>query len=86
MALNGAYQRMFYMCFSSFLVCVHVFRFCRVLIVDFDVHHGDGVQEAFYEDPRYSDIGFFLRGVSWDLQYYSFLHSSINWLRDYLIF
>ena len=23
----------------------------RVLIVDFDVHHGNGTQEAFYEDP-----------------------------------
>ena len=24
----------------------------RVLIVDFDVHHGNGTQEAFYEDDR----------------------------------
>ena len=24
----------------------------RVLIVDFDVHHGNGTQDAFYEDPR----------------------------------
>ncbi|MFO0954772.1 MAG: histone deacetylase [Isosphaeraceae bacterium] len=24
----------------------------RVLIVDFDVHHGNGTQEIFYEDPR----------------------------------
>ena len=24
----------------------------RVLIVDFDVHHGQGVQRAFFEDPR----------------------------------
>lgn len=24
----------------------------RVLIVDWDVHHGNGTQEAFYEDPR----------------------------------
>lgn len=24
----------------------------RVLIVDFDVHHGNGTQEAFYDDPR----------------------------------
>jgi acetoin utilization deacetylase AcuC-like enzyme len=27
----------------------------RVLIVDFDVHHGNGTQEIFYDDPR---IGF----------------------------
>jgi len=24
----------------------------RILIVDFDVHHGNGTQEAFYEEPR----------------------------------
>ena len=24
----------------------------RVAYVDIDVHHGDGVQAAFYEDPR----------------------------------
>jgi acetoin utilization deacetylase AcuC-like enzyme len=25
----------------------------RVLIVDWDVHHGNGTQEIFYADPRY---------------------------------
>lgn len=24
----------------------------RILIVDWDVHHGQGVQYAFYNDPR----------------------------------
>ncbi len=24
----------------------------RVAIIDFDVHHGNGIQEAFYDDPR----------------------------------
>ncbi|MCK4722991.1 MAG: histone deacetylase, partial [Dehalococcoidia bacterium] len=24
----------------------------RILIVDFDVHHGNGTQDTFYEDPR----------------------------------
>lgn len=24
----------------------------RVLIVDWDVHHGQGVQQLFYDDPR----------------------------------
>ena len=28
----------------------------RVLIVDWDVHHGNGTQDIFYEDPR---VGFF---------------------------
>ncbi|MFO7711880.1 MAG: histone deacetylase [Dehalococcoidia bacterium] len=28
------------------------FSLSRVLIVDFDVHHGNGTQEAFYADPR----------------------------------
>lgn len=25
----------------------------RILIVDFDVHHGQGTQQLFYDDPRY---------------------------------
>lgn len=24
----------------------------RILIVDFDVHHGNGTQQLFYDDPR----------------------------------
>ncbi|HMO86718.1 MAG TPA: histone deacetylase, partial [Lacipirellulaceae bacterium] len=28
----------------------------RVLIVDWDVHHGNGTQDMFYDDPR---VGFF---------------------------
>jgi len=28
------------------------FDFSRVLIADFDVHHGNGTQDAFYADPR----------------------------------
>ena len=28
------------------------FNINRVLIVDFDVHHGNGTQDAFYRDPR----------------------------------
>jgi acetoin utilization deacetylase AcuC-like enzyme len=28
----------------------------RVLIIDFDVHHGNGTQDAFYDDPQ---VGFF---------------------------
>jgi acetoin utilization deacetylase AcuC-like enzyme len=31
---------------------VQRFELNRVLIVDFDVHHGNGTQEIFYEDPR----------------------------------
>jgi acetoin utilization deacetylase AcuC-like enzyme len=31
---------------------VERFGLGRVLIVDFDVHHGNGTQEIFYEDPR----------------------------------
>ena len=29
-----------------------VFHISRVLIVDFDVHHGNGTQDAFYADPK----------------------------------
>ena len=28
----------------------------RIAIIDFDVHHGNGTQEAFYEDPKVSYI------------------------------
>lgn len=30
----------------------------NVLYVDFDVHHGDGVQAAFYDDPRVLTVSF----------------------------
>lgn len=30
----------------------------RVLYVDFDVHHGDGVQDAFYDDPSVLTVSF----------------------------
>ncbi|HEU5229651.1 MAG TPA: hypothetical protein VFU49_17670, partial [Ktedonobacteraceae bacterium] len=32
----------------------HVIRSCeaKVLYIDFDAHHGDGVQRAFYDEPR----------------------------------
>ena len=28
----------------------------RVLYVDFDAHHGDGVEDAFYEEPRVTTV------------------------------
>ncbi len=28
------------------------YKLDRIAIIDFDVHHGNGTQEAFYEDPR----------------------------------
>ena len=31
----------------------------RVLIVDFDVHHGNGTEDIFYEDPRVLMVGIF---------------------------
>lgn len=30
----------------------------RVMYLDFDVHHGDGVQAAFYDDPRVLTVSF----------------------------
>ncbi len=35
---------------------VHRLGLSRVLVVDWDVHHGNGTQEMFYGDPR---VGFF---------------------------
>jgi len=39
--------------FNDCVVAIHRLRsrFQRVAYVDIDVHHGDGVQEAFYSDP-----------------------------------
>src|SRR2546421_4403915 len=36
----------------------HVLRSCeaKVLYIDFDVHHGDGVQRSFYDEPRVMTI------------------------------
>lgn len=31
---------------------LETFALGRILIIDFDVHHGNGTQEAFYDDPR----------------------------------
>lgn len=33
-------------------------RESKVLYLDFDVHHGDGVQAAFYDDPRVLTVSF----------------------------
>ena len=30
----------------------------KVLYLDFDAHHGDGVQRSFYDDPRVMKISF----------------------------
>src|SRR6266849_1681011 len=38
----------------------HVLRAseAKVLYIDFDAHHGDGVQRAFYDDPRVMTVSF----------------------------
>jgi acetoin utilization deacetylase AcuC-like enzyme/GNAT superfamily N-acetyltransferase len=38
----------------------HVLRSCeaKVLYIDFDVHHGDGVQRSFYDEPRVMTVSF----------------------------
>jgi len=35
---------------------INKYNLDRIAIIDFDVHHGNGTQEAFYEDPRVSYI------------------------------
>jgi len=32
-------------------ICILKRKFCRILYLDIDGHHGDGVQQIFYEDP-----------------------------------
>lgn len=34
---------------ARYAQCVHGLK--RVFIIDFDVHHGNGTNDAFYEDP-----------------------------------
>lgn len=41
----------------------------RVLYVDIDVHHGDGVEEAFYTTDRVMSCSFHKYGVYWALGY-----------------
>jgi hypothetical protein len=36
----------------------------RVLYIDFDAHHGNGVQRAFYDDPRVMTVSFHETGRS----------------------
>ena len=31
----------------------------RILIVDWDIHHGQATQQLFYDDPRYKSIKMF---------------------------
>ena len=41
--------------FITMMACVIV---CRVLYVDIDIHHGDGVEEAFYSTDRVMTVSF----------------------------
>ena len=34
------------------MLCIHIQVHPRVLYIDIDIHHGDGVQEAFYLTDR----------------------------------
>lgn len=46
----------------------------RILIIDFDVHHGNGTQEIFYSDPEILFISLHL--------YYPFFYPGSGWLTD----
>lgn len=40
-------------------LCLKNHNISRILIVDWDVHHGQATQQMFYDDPRYGNIYFF---------------------------
>ena len=42
--------------------CLNTHQLKKVLIVDWDVHHGQGTQRAFYDDPRF--------GILFDIQHF----------------
>src|SRR6266516_1898848 len=50
-------QAMGFCIFNNTVIAAHharnVFGLERIMIVDWDVHHGNGTQDAFYEDPAY---------------------------------
>ncbi len=37
-------------------LAIEKYKLERVLIVDWDVHHGQGTQYQFYDDPKYNFI------------------------------
>jgi acetoin utilization protein AcuC len=46
------------------VICYFVDRGKRVMYLDIDAHHGDGVQWAFYEDPRVLTVSFHQDGFT----------------------
>lgn len=50
-----------HMAADSFDPCTADYLWCRVLYVDIDIHHGDGVEEAFYLTDRVMTV----RGGTW---------------------
>lgn len=54
--------------FTKFQLIFHIcFQTKRILIVDFDVHHGQGTQQMFYDDPKvlYFSVHRFEYGTFW---------------------
>ena len=41
-----------------YLSIYYFFPFFRVLYIDIDIHHGDGVEEAFYTTDRVMTVSF----------------------------
>lgn len=45
----------YYSVFFAPLMTIVLVGSCRILIVDWDVHHGQGIQYIFNEDPRFAN-------------------------------
>ena len=45
---------------NTFFLCIALlfFSIFRVLYIDIDIHHGDGVEEAFYTTDRVMTVSF----------------------------
>ncbi|XP_015963094.1 histone deacetylase 19 [Arachis duranensis] len=54
--LNYTFNLQYFVC-VPILKC-NIFYFQRVLYVDIDIHHGDGVEEAFYTTDRVMTVSF----------------------------
>ena len=44
--------------YFDFIFIYYFFPFFRVLYIDIDIHHGDGVEEAFYTTDRVMTVSF----------------------------
>ena len=57
--LKFKWKRVFFKYLDFLTIWIHIFLcIFRVLYIDIDIHHGDGVEEAFYTTDRVMTVSF----------------------------